>query len=354
MARALAAGEISGSGRFVEAFESAWAKYCGRSYGVAVANGTVALELAVACLDLSPGDEIAMPAFTIVSCALAALRNGAVPRLVDVDPRTGCMDPASLASAVTQRTRAVMPVHMYGHPADMARILETAASHGLTVIEDAAEAHGSECHAGTLWRRCGGFGDVSCFSFYANKPVTTGEGGMLVTDDARIADRARSLRNLAFDPQRRFRHVAKGFNFRMSSIQAALGLPQVARMPQIVARKRAVAAAYSKHLQGVRGLQLPTEESWARSIYWMYGVVLDDEVRVERVRSALEGKGVETRPFFWGLHEQPAFAGEPWTTGSFPVTERLSRRGFYLPSSPTLTDAQIEQVAGTLRRSLES
>src|SRR5919108_1233056 len=279
-------GWISSGGRYLEEFEQGWAKYCGRRYGVAVSNGTTALHLAVACLGLEPGDEVIMPTFTIISCALAVIYNGGVPVLVDSEPRTWCMDVEQVASKVTAKTRAIMPVHIYGHPVDMDAIVGLADKRRLAIIEDAAEAHGAQYLCGrneptARWRYCGSFGSLSCFSFYANKLITTGEGGMIVTDDPGLAERARSLRNLCFQADRRFYHEQMGFNFRLTSLQAALGLAQLERMEGIVARKRRMGKEYTRRLEGIDGLQLPVEESWARSVYWMYGVVLSEETAMD-------------------------------------------------------------------------
>jgi perosamine synthetase len=356
---ALAKGQISSGGDAVAAFEESWAAYCGRKHGIAVTSGTAALELAAACLDLRPGDEIIMPAFTIMSCALAAVRCGAVPKLVDADPRTWCMDAGAVRAAIGPRTRAIMPVHIYGHPVDMGPLLELAAQHGLAMIEDAAEAHGAEyrsMQAGTAtWKRCGGFGDMSCFSFYANKLVTTGEGGMLVTDDDRLAGRARLLRNLAFEPGRRFVHEQLGFNFRMGNLQAALGLPQVARMDEIVARKRAIAAGYVQGLQTVPGLVLPAEEAWARSVFWMFGLVVDPATGLDAgmLAQRLAAHDIETRPFFLGLHKQPALLRRGLFMGEkYPVAEHLARQGLYLPSGLGLKPEHQDRVIEAVRRSL--
>lgn len=356
---AILAGQISSAGADVCVFEESWAAYCGRRHGVAVSNGTAALQLAVACLDLKPGDEIVMPAFSIISCALAAAHSGAVPRLVDANPRTWCIDTGAIRNAIGPRTRAIMPVHIYGHPVDMDPILDIAEQHGLAVIEDAAEAHGAEYRSARggaqSWLRCGSLGTMSCFSFYANKLLTTGEGGMLVTDDEGLAQRARTLRNLAFEPGRRFRHDRLGFNFRMSNLQAALGIPQVARMEDIVARKRAMAAAYTRGLRDVAGIALPVEEPWAKSVFWMYGLVVDPETGLdaEALAKRLADRGVETRPFFLGLHEQPVFRKLGWSTiQEFPVAERLARQGLYLPSGLGLRPEQIDQVIDAVRKSL--
>jgi perosamine synthetase len=356
---AVRAGHVSSGGPEVLEFEEHWAAYCGRRHGVAVTNGTAALELAVACLDLDPGDEIIMPTFTIISCALAATNRSAIPRLVDADSRTWCMDANLVGDAIGPRTRAVMLVHVYGHPVNIDPVLELAERHGLAVIEDAAQAHGAEYQSNrngaTAWRRCGSFGAMSCFSFYANKLVTTGEGGMLVTDDAALAQRARLLRNLAFEGDRRFRHEHLGFNFRMSNLQAALGIAQVARMDEIVAKKRTIATAYTQGLRDVAGITLPVEEPWARSVYWMYGLVVGSETGLdaEALAKRLSDLGVETRPFFLGLHEQPVFRRRGWFINEkFPVAERLARQGLYLPSGLGLRTGQIEQVIDAVRRCL--
>ncbi len=356
VAECVRTGWVSSSGRFITEFEERWAAYCGRRYGISVSNGTTALQLAVACLDLAPGDEVIVPSFTIISCALAILYSGAVPVLVDSDPRTWGMDVAAVERRITPRTRAVMPVHIYGHPVDMDPLLDLADRHGLAIIEDAAEAHGAEYLSGRSgpggrWRRCGSFGTLSCFSFYANKLVTTGEGGMILTDDPRLAERARSLRNLCFQPRRRFYHEALGFNFRLTNLQAALGLAQVERMDQIVARKRRLGTEYTRRLRGIDGLQLPVEESWARSVYWMYGIVLDERTGLDAARfaSRLRERGVDTRPFFLGMHEQPVFHERGLFAGErYPVAERLARQGLYLPSGLGLTDRQLAEVCAAV------
>lgn len=347
-------GWVSSEGRFIHAFEQAWAGYCGRKYGVAVCNGLAALQVALAALDLQPGDEIILPTFTIISCVLAVIYAGGTPVLVDSDRVTCTLDFSQVADRITPRTRAIMAVHIYGHPADMDAILSLAEARGLAVIEDAAEGHGAEYltqrrTSQPAWKRCGSFGTLSAFSFYANKLVTTGEGGMVVTDDAALAGKIRSLRNLCFQPSRRFFHEELGFNFRMTNMQAALGLAQVERMDQIVAKKRWIADQYHKRLQGVvPHLRLPVEQPWARSVYWMYGVVLDEGSGMDAsvFAEALASRGIQTRPYFLGMHEQPVFHRRGWFKGdSFPVAESLARQGLYLPSGLALTEEQIDHVS---------
>lgn len=344
---AVRTGWISSAGSYLERFESAWARECEREYGIAVSNGTVALQLAVACLRLPPGSEIVMPSFTIISCALAAIYNDCVPVLVDCDPKTYCLDVSQVEAKVTSRTKAIMPVHIYGHPVEMGPLLEIADRNGLALIEDAAEAHGARCSVSDRWRRCGSFGEISTFSFYGNKLVTTGEGGMIVTDDEALAERARSLRNLAFTP-RRFVHEELGFNFRMTNIQAALGLAQTERFDKIVEKKRWIAGRYAVHLRGIPSLRLPAEMGWARSIYWMYAVLLEEDAPLDAATfiERLREREVDTRPFFTGLHEQPILRERGMFGGErYPVTEDIGRRGLYLPSGLTLTEADIKKVS---------
>jgi len=346
-------GWISSAGKFIEEFEDKWAAYCGRRYGIAVSNGTVALQVAAACLGLQPGDEVIMPTFTIISCALAAVYNGAVPVLVDCDPRTWCMDVDQVKAKISERTRAIMPVHIYGHPVDMDPILNLADQHGLAIIEDAAEVHGAEYLAGRdttkpRWRRCGNFGTLSCFSFYANKLITTGEGGMVLTDDPALAEKARSLRNLCFHGNRRFHHTELGFNFRLTNLQAAIGVAQLERIAEIIERKRWMGREYNRRLGDIKTLQLPAEESWAKNVYWMYGTVVAEESGMDAAAFALRLKehGVETRPFFLGLHEQPVFQQRGLFVGErYPVSERIAAQGLYLPSGLALTEEQISRVS---------
>ena len=351
VAECLATGWISSSGRFIEAFEETWAAYCGRRFGVAVSNGTVALQLAVAGLGIGRGDEVIMPSFTIISCATAVVYAGATPVLVDADPATWAMDVSQVEARITNRTRAIMPVHIYSHPVDMDPLIRLARHHGLAIIEDAAEAHGAEYRSELddepSWRRCGGFGEVSAFSFYANKLVTTGEGGMVVTDDDGLARRLRSLRNLAFEPKRRFLHRELGFNFRLTNVQAAIGLAQAEQIEVTVLRKREIGRRYVAGLSGLDGIRLQVERPWARSVYWMNGLVVEPAtgLNASSLADRLREQGVETRPFFVGMHRQPALL-ELGLFGqeAHPVTDELAEQGLYLPSGVGLTDDQVDAV----------
>jgi perosamine synthetase len=292
-----------------------------------------------------------MPAFTIISCAWPVVLANARPVLVDSDPRTWTMDVDQVRARVTERTRALMPVHIYGNPVDMQPLLDLAHEFGLEVVEDAAEAHGADYRG----RRIGSFGTASCFSFYANKLVTTGEGGMLMVDDDGLAERARRLRNLGFQPGRRFLHDELGFNFRLTNLQAALGVTQVERIEAIVARKRAMGRAYTERLSEVAGLELQLEQPGAHSVYWMYGLLVDESTGIDAAELArrLGTSGIETRPFFLGMHEQPALRERGLFVGeSYPVAERLARQGLYLPSSLGLDEADIERVCEAVREAL--
>jgi perosamine synthetase len=348
---ALRSGWISSAGKFLDLFEERWAEFCGMPYGIAVSNGSVALDVAVELLNLQPGDEVIMPTFTIISPAQSVVRCGGKPVLVDSDPRTWQMGAGQIEAKITPRTKAIIVVHIYGHPADMDPILDIARRHGLLVIEDAAEVHGAEYKG----RRCGGMGDIATFSFYANKLVTTGEGGMVLVRTPEMAERARSLRNLCFQKKQRFLHDELGYNFRLTNLQAALGVGQIERMGSIIDRKRAIAAAYSNRLKDLPGISLPVEEPWANSVYWVYGIVLDQTTRLtaQQMMDRLKGSGIETRPFFLGMHEQPVFQQMGlFAKERYPVAENLARMGFYIPSGLTITEQQLEMVADAVRNCL--
>ncbi len=337
-------GWVSSEGSFVERFETEMARRVGRQYGVAVSNGSAALDVAVTALGLEPGDEVILPTFTIISCVAAIIRTGAKPVLVDVDPETWNMDANQVESRITSRTKAIMVVHIYGLPVDMNPLLEIARQHDLAIIEDAAEMHGQTYRG----KPCGSFGQLSTFSFYANKHITTGEGGMVLTDDPALAARCRSLRNLCFQPEQRFVHTELGWNFRLSNVQAAIGVAQLEQLDSFIQRKQKMGRRYTEELAEIAGLQLPLATTdYADNIYWVYGVVLKEEVPFDaaEVMRRLKAKGIGTRPFFWPMHEQPVFHKMGLFEGEkYPVAERIARRGFYLPSGLGLTDAQIDQV----------
>ncbi len=361
-------GWISSEGPFVKEFEQKFAARVGRKHAIAVTNGTAALDAAVEALGIGPGDEVIMPTFTIISCITQIIRSGATPVLVDSDPDTWNMDVTQIEAKITPRTKAIMVVHIYGLPVDMDPVLDIVERHGLKLIEDAAEMIGQTyrsrrtlrdeggaiptsliLHPSTFLHPCGSFGDISTFSFYPNKHITTGEGGMIVTDDDDLAESCRSLRNLCFQPQKRFVHERLGWNLRMTNLQAALGLAQLERLDVFIARKRAMGARYTELLKGVDGLELMVDEApYAANIYWVFGVVLNDHVPFDAAEAMkrLGVAGIGTRPFFWPMHEQPVLQKRGLFSGeTYLVAERMARRGFYIPSGLALESKHIEQVA---------
>ena len=350
-------GWISSEGPFVRQLEDGMAALAGQRHGIAVSSGSAALEVAVAALGLQSGDEVILPSFSIISCAAPVVRARAIPVVVDSDPQSWNMNPTEIAGRITARTKAIMVVHIYGLPVDMDPVMEIARTRGLKIIEDAAEQIG-QVYTGKSGqpRKIGSFGDIATFSFYPNKHVTTGEGGMVLTSDDAWAEKCRALRNLCFGKERRFVHEELGWNFRMSNLQAAVGVAQMERLPATLEKKRRIGAWYNELLRDVRGIERPLERTtYAENIYWVYGVVLDETVRfdAEVAMKRLAAEGVDTRPFFWPMHEQPVLRRMGLFEGvSCPQAERIARRGFYIPSGLALSHAQAEQVAKVLRRIL--
>jgi len=345
---ALRRGEISGTfGEAIQQFEQEFAAYCGCKYGVAVSSGTSALHLAVAAAGIEPGDEVLVSASTNIATALAVLHNRAIPVPVDSESLTWNLDLDLIEALITPRTKAIIPVHLYGHPVDMDRLMEIANRHRLIVIEDCAESHGATCRG----RMTGSFGVMGCFSFYANKIITTGEGGMITTNDNSIAERLRLLRNLAFTKPR-FWHQLAGYNFRMTGYQAAMGLVQTRRLESIVAEKRRVAKTYNDLLSTIDGLQLPAEAEWARNVYWMYAVVVQPEFGASRDRLMdwLRQDGVDTRTFFCPMNQQPCLiSSDSFRKVDCPVADRLWETGLYFPSSHNLTAETIEKIVSSVK-----
>ena len=345
----LETGWISSEGPFVKKFEEEFAKKCGRKFGIAVANGSVAIDAALVALGIGPGDEVILPTFTIISCTAAIVRTGAVPVVVDSDPNTWNMDVSQIEKKITKKTKAIMVVHIYGYPVDMDPVLAIAKKHGLRVLEDAAEMHG-QTYKG---KPCGSFGEISTFSFYANKHVTTGEGGMIVTDDPALAEHCRSLRNLCFQAERRFVHEELGWNFRMTNVQAAIGVAQLEQLDGFLQRKREMGHLYEDLLSDIKEIQLlPRKLPYADNVYWVFGLVLKESVPFDAsaAMKKLGEKGIGTRPFFWCQHEQPVFlkAGL-FKNEHHPVAENLARRGFYVPSGLGLKKDEIKTVAEAVR-----
>jgi perosamine synthetase len=350
---ALRRGEISGSfGESIPRFEEAFANYCGCKFGVAVSSGTAALHLAVAALELRPGDEILLSASTNIATALAAYHNNLIPIPVDSEPQSWNLNLDLIEGLITPRTRAIIPVHLFGHPVEMDRLCAIARKNKLAVIEDCAESHGTTFRD----RKTGSFGDMGCFSFYVNKIITTGEGGMITTNDAKLAEKLKLLRNLAFTAPR-FRHEVAGYNFRMTGYQAAMGLVQCNKIEKIIAEKIRVAKTYHHCLSHLRGLQLPAPPKYGRHIYWMYGVAVQSEFGISRdeLQKRLRKAGVDTRTFFCPMNLQPALQKQPgYRPTKCPVAESLWKTGFYLPSSPSLTEKTIREIAETISRIAET
>ena len=333
-------------------FEKKFSETVNRKFSVAVSSGTAALDIAVKSLNLKKGDEVIVPAFTIISTVAQIVKQGVKPVLIDSDPITWNMNVKDIEKKITGRTKAIMVVHIYGLPVDMDPILSLADKYGLIIIEDAAEAHGLHYNG----RICGAIGDISIFSFYPNKLITTGEGGMIVTDDNSLAEKCRSLRNLCFQPGKRFIHEELGWNFRMTNMQAALGLAQIERLDEFVEKKRHMGQKYTALLSGLDNIQLPLDRTdYAENIYWVYGLVLNDQLsdNAETIMKKLKQFGIGTRPFFWPMHEQPVLKKyEIYNNDSFPVAERIARRGFYIPSGLALTDADMKYVSEAIHSTI--
>lgn len=336
-------GWISSEGPFIAEFEKQFANYIGRKYAIAVANGSAALDIAVQALGISKDDEVIMPTFTIISPAQSVVRAGGKPVLVDSLSDTWNMDISQIEEKINEKTKAILVVHIYGLPADMNPIFDLCQKYNLKLIEDAAEMHGQTYYE----KKCGSFGEISTFSFYPNKHITTGEGGMIVCDDEELAEKCKKLRNLAFEPKgRRFVHYELGWNYRMTNLQAALGLAQLEKIDDHIHRKREIGKKYSNGLCELKGFQLPLANTeYAENIYWVYGLVAETETLKEQMVQKLQQAQVGTRPFFWCMHEQPVFKKMGlFLNESYPVAEKLARNGFYIPSGLGLSDEQIEQV----------
>ena len=347
VAEAMESGWISSAGAYIDRFEKEFASYLGVKHAVTTTSGTTAIHLACATIGIGPGDEVIVPDFTMMGSVLPVLYCGATPIFVDAEPETFTIDPELIESKITHKTKAIMPVHLYGHSADMDRVLSIAKKYKLFVIEDAAEAHGA-LYNGQL---CGSMGTIGCFSFYANKIITTGEGGMLVTNDDQLARHARILKDLAHSEKKRFWHEEIGYNYRMTNLQAAVGLGQLEHIDEFIQKKQWMADRYRQNLKEIKGLRLPITKKNALNVYWMYGVLVEDEFPLSRdeLRPALKKYGIDTRDFFFSSAAQPVLKHLPSAKESFPVSTWLSERGFYLPSGLALTEEQIQYVCDSLR-----
>jgi perosamine synthetase len=345
---AMASSWISGSGPFVARFENEYAKRVSRTkYAITVNSGTSALHLALVACGIGPGDEVILPTFTMIASVNAVRYCGATPVLVDADPITWNMAVADIEKKITKKTRAIMPVHIYGLPVDMDPITKLAKKHGLWVIEDASEAHGATYKG----KAVGSLGDIAAFSLFANKIIATGEGGIITTDNKKLADVIRLLRGHAFTPSHHFWHQYVGYSYEMTNLSAAVGLGQTERVTELIRKRRKNGARYSKLLRDIPGITVPVEPKGYTNVYWMYCILVDKKrygMDRDALRAVLAKKGIETRTFFVPIHFQPTYY-EQYKRETFPVSEMLCRDGLYLPSASTLTEQQIAAVVSVIR-----
>jgi len=337
---------ISSLGPYIDRFESEFARFCESRYAVSVSNGTVAIHLSLVALGIGPGDEVIMPNLSFVATANAVLHAGAVPVMIDIEPTTLCIDPEKIEAAITPRTKALMPVHLYGHPADMEKIMSIAKKHNLIVIEDAAEAHGAKAYG----RRVGSWGNCATFSFYGNKNLTTGEGGMITTQDEKLYHRLRYLRDHAMSKEKRYWHTEVGYNYRITNIQAAIGCAQLDRIEDLMRKRAELYSWYQKALQGVSDISLNRSQPWANSSYWL--ICFESNHFDEKTRDAfmlrLKQKGVDSRPYFYPMSHMPYLKSTIHT----PVTEQVYQRGINLPTYFDLTQQDVEYIAGAIKETL--
>lgn len=343
---AVKSGWISSKGKFIPEFEESFAKYCNCKYGVATSNGTTALHLALTALGISKGDEVIVPDLTFIATANAVTYCNAKPIFVDSHPEYWGIDPEKIEEKITKNTKAIIPVHLYGHPCNMDPIMDIAEDYELYVIEDAAEAHG----AGYKDKKVGSFGDISCFSFYGNKIITTGEGGMCVTDNRVLAEKMRILRDHGMNPNKKFWHDVIGFNYRMTNMQAAIGLAQLQKLNEFIDKKRQIAKRYEDGLEEFAKegkITLHPEMKWAKCVYWMYSILVEDKFAISRdeLMKKLEEKGIETRPFFYPIHEMPPYK----LNEKFEISEELARKGMNLPSSISLDEEKIKTITKSIK-----
>ncbi|OHA18458.1 MAG: hypothetical protein A2664_00755 [Candidatus Taylorbacteria bacterium RIFCSPHIGHO2_01_FULL_46_22b] len=348
VAQAMESRWLSSQGPFVKQFEEDYAKRFGVKYAVTTTSGTSALHLALAALNVGKEDEVIVPAFTMAAVWLAVMYTGAKPVFVDCTPDTYNIDPTQIESKISSRTKAIIVVHIYGHSADMDPILAIAKKNKLKIVEDAAEAHGGE-YKGQL---CGTMGDIGTFSFMANKIITTGEGGMTITNNEEYADRLRRYKDFCYSPQKRFIHTDVGYNYRMGNLQAAVGCGELANLSKYIEIKEKMAEKYAGLLGNIAGLRLPITLSGVKNVYWMYAILIDDQkfgMNKDALRATLKERGIDTRDFFYPPEEQPFLIDRNLVTEKFPQTDYASKHGLYLPSGLAISDEQIERVAEEIR-----
>ena len=346
---------ISSSGEFITRFEEDFSSYCGAEFGVSCTSCYAALHLACMAIGLKKGDEVIVPNFTMSAPLVAVSQTGARPVLVDCRKDTWNIDENKIEEKITERTKAIIAVHIYGHPCEMDKIMEIARKHNLVVIEDAAEAHGAEYNG----KRSGSIGDIGCFSFFGNKIITTGEGGMAITNNPDYAEKMRRFRNYAFEIPR-FLHRDLGANYRLTNLQAAIGVAQTENAQMLVESRRSVGLRYNEFLKDIRGIILPSERENCKNVYWMYGIILEDEIKISREEfvEKLKERGVDTRNFFIPMNKQPVFLdgkmeNAPDCSDNYPIAEKIGSRGFYLPSSSNLSDEEIELICYKLKELLQ-
>ncbi len=346
--KAIKSGWVSSIGEFINKFEIEFAEYLGVNYALTTTNGTAALHLALVSLGIKEGDEVIIPDLTFIATANAVVYTGAKPIPVDIDAETWCIDPEAIRKATTSKGKAIIPVHLYGHPAEMEKINKIAKEYGLYVIEDAAEAHGAEYKG----RKVGSIGDCGIFSFYGNKIITTGEGGMITTNDEKIYERARYLRDHAMSREKRYWHTEVGFNYRMTNIQATLGLAQLERIGDLINKKRQIFRWYKEFLRDLDGIRLNPEKEWAKNVFWMICLVLDKDYGISRdeLMAKLKEKGIDTRPFFYPVSQMPMFKSSKVS----PVAYEISQKGLNLPSSVNLDEEEVEWIVGSLKKIIDS
>ena len=342
---ALDSGWVSSIGKYIEQFETNFARYCGTEFALTVSNGTTGLHLALEALGVGPGDEVIIPDLTFVATANAVAYTGATPVLADIDPETLCLDPASVKARLSARTKAIIPVHLYGHPADMDALNEIADAKGIAIIEDAAEAHGAEYRG----RRVGGLGRCAVFSFYGNKVITTGEGGMLTTNDAALYQRARRLRDHAMSPERRYFHEERGFNYRITNLQAALGVAQLERIDEFLNRRTDIMNWYRSEIPASAEVRLNRVKNWAKSAFWMVCLEVDwfDKKRRDAFMQALKRRGIDSRPYFCTMSALPMYRQTP-----LPVAAKKAQIGLNLPSFFALTKSDVRRIGADVNELL--
>ncbi len=341
-------GWISSEGPFVKKFEESFSYYIGRKYGISVSNGSAALDLAFFVLGISKGDEVIMPAFTIISCANSIIRCGGKPVLVDCDPNTWNMNVNEIEKKITRNTKAILVVHIYGLSVDMDPILELAKKYNLKIIEDAAEAHGLEYKN----KKCGSFGDISIFSFYSNKLISMGEGGIILVDDLELAEKCNYFKNLCFKKDQRFVHDDMGWNFRLTNIQAAIGLAQLEQIDYFLKRKREIGNYYNSAFSKIDSINIPIDKTdYSKNVYWIYGLVLNNsKLTAKNVIDELAKKNIGARPFFYPINKQPVFNKKGlFVNEKYLVSENLYNKGFYIPNSLSLTNEKMDYIIDSIK-----